>query len=205
MYLTGPKLLQLQSARGFSPKQVSAILLDTPFPFPNVAEEDRVAGLLAYLCPRPSTAATMPAKNADEIARTIVSGSTLKMGKKVGNAFANPAEIGNVSANPNAPPISAIAIDSPPINPAICLAEKPCVFNTAYSRVRSRAAMTIVLASTSRIIPMITYETTRTEVMIALDIDTKLCWNSFSVSVFVAARELMNISSTAFETREISP
>ncbi len=39
---------------------------------------------------------------------------------------------------------------------------------------------------------MIPGEITLSEVMIALDIDTKLCWNSRSLSVLVGALELVN-------------
>ena len=68
---------------------------------------------------------------------------------------------------------------------------KPRVFNTAYSRVRSRTAITMVLASTRRMIPTITNEITSSDVMIAVDIETKLCWNARSLSVLVGACELV--------------
>ena len=82
----------------------------------------------------------------------------------------------------------AISSDSPPISPMMCPGEKPMVLSTAYSVVRSRAAMTIVFASTSRMMPMMMKETISSERMMALDIETNPCWNSRSVSVFVPAR-----------------
>jgi len=49
-------------------------------------------------------------------------------------------------------------------------------------------------------IPTITTEITCSEVMMALDICTKPCWNAFSLSVLVGAREFWNCSSTAAAT-----
>jgi len=53
-------------------------------------------------------------------------------------------------------------------------------------------------------IPTITTEITCIAVMIALDIATKLCWNAFSLSVLVGARELWNCSSTVVATPGIA-
>ncbi len=53
-------------------------------------------------------------------------------------------------------------------------------------------------------IPTITTEITCSDVMIADDIWTKLCWNSRSLSVFVGAREFTNCVSTARATRAMA-
>ena len=137
-------------------------------------------------------------------ASAIVSGATLMIGKNVGSALAKPATMGNVSARPSRPPHRAIKSDSPKMRATRCRAVKPSVLRTAYSRVRSRTAMRIVFASTSRMIPTITTEITCSEVMMALDIATKLCWNAFSLSVLVGAREFTNCWSMAAETRGIA-
>ncbi len=49
-----------------------------------------------------------------------------------------------------------------------------------------------------------TYEINSSEVKIALESETKLCWNAFSVSVFVFAGELANRASTFYETEAAS-
>src|SRR6266568_4507479 len=152
-----------------------------------------------------NSAATTPATSAAASARAIVRGAMLMMGKKVGSALPKPATMGNVSARPSRPPPAAMSSDSPKIRPTRWRAEKPSVFSTAYSRVRSRTAITIVFASTSRMIPTITTEITCIDVMMALDIATKLCWNAFSLSVLVGAREFRNCSSTAVPTRVDPP
>ena len=83
--------------------------------------------------------------------------------------------MGYVSSSPSTPPLSAMSSDSPKMKKKRCRAEKPSVLSTAYSRRRSRTAITMVLARTSRMIPTITTEITCNEVMMALDICTKLC------------------------------
>ena len=148
---------------------------------------DRTAG---------NTAANRPTRNDNASASAIVRGSTLKTGNIVGKPSATAAAIGNVNAMPIQPPNIAMTNDSPATSPIMCHELNPKVFNTAYSRMRSRADMMIVLASTSRIMPMMTYEITSSDVKIALDNETKLCWNAFSVSVFVFADEFANRAST---------
>src|SRR6266487_4117049 len=94
-----------------------------------------------------------------------------------GSALPKPATMGKVSTRPSRPPHNAINNDSPKMRATRCRPVKPSVLRTAYSRVRSRTAMRMVFASTSRMMPTITTEMTCSDVMIALDIATKLCWN----------------------------
>src|SRR5207247_2470511 len=149
-------------------------------------------------------AAATPASSAAPRPSAMVVGATLMTGKKVGSAFANPRTTGNIRARPSTPPANATTSASPTMKATRWRPEKPSVFKTAYSRVRSRTAITIVFASTRRMIPTITTEITCSDVMMAEDIWTKLCWNSRSLSVFVGARELPNCSSIAVATRGIA-
>ena len=75
---------------------------------------------------------------------------------------------------------------------------KPSVFITPYSFVRSRIAITMVFAATSRIAnatarPMTRITNGRLPYML-----TNPAWNARSDSVRVAAEEFSNIASTCF-------
>ena len=87
----------------------------------------------------------------------MVTGSTRMMGKNVGSAIAKPRTIGNVRTEPEHAPAQRDQQRLSDDEARRCGApENPSVFSTAYSRVRSRAAMTIVLARTRRMMPMMT-------------------------------------------------
>ena len=102
----------------------------------------------------------IPATKVNENASARVVFDIRKMGKSRENISTNAGTNRNAeSACPIPPPMSAMRIDSPAINVVKCLVVNPNVFNTAYSRMRSRADITIVFARTSNKMPMITNET----------------------------------------------
>lgn len=104
-------------------------------------------------------AAATPTNIAAATARTIVMGSIKKTGKKpLGMTSWNAPTAGNVIRSPMTPPRAAMRSDSPAIRPRRWDPENPSVLRTAYSRVRSRDDMIIVLPRTSMMMPMITKE-----------------------------------------------
>ena len=136
------------------------------------------------------TAAIMPDTMAVDTDSAMVIISMLNTGKKVGKRFANPRVIGNSSASPpgRRPSMRAALVLSRSIrrcgmrkNTAISKPRIPVFAHAPTSRSYWRARV--------RIMPMMTNEITFIEVIMALDMETKLCWNSFSVSVLVAASD----------------
>ena len=85
--------------------------------------------------------------------------------------------------------------DSPKMSPAMNQPPKPRVLKTAYSPIRSRAVMAIVLATTAMMMTMITMETSWMATRIASVMETKLIWKAFSVSVRVSASEFLKVAS----------
>src|SRR6185437_1483822 len=151
-----------------------------------------------------TAAAASPHRPATINASTTVPKETPFKGKKAIGMLAKPFTIGNVRRTPRTPPNIPMIMASPRMNMSTWRPVNPNVLSTAYSRVRSRTAITMVLANTSRIIPMITKLITSSEVMIAPDMATKPCWKAFSLSVFVGDRELVYIVSTSVATFAMS-
>ena len=90
--------------------------------------------------------AAIPIIKAALAARTRVEGVMKKYGKNpFGTTASMPATIGYVSSTPAPAPSAEINNDSPKMSPNKCPPENPSVFSTAYSLVRSRADMIMVL------------------------------------------------------------
>ena len=78
---------------------------------------------------------------------------------------------------------------------------KPSAFSVAYSDMRSRAVIAMVLAITARMMKITTNDTMRMAMTMASVMATKPIWNAFSVSVSVSASEFRNCASMAARPR----
>ena len=101
---------------------------------------------------------------------------------------------------PRRPPIRVMTSDSPKIIPAIRQPPKPRVLKMAYSPIRSRAVMAMVLAATAMMMTITTKETSWMAMMIASVMEMKASRKAFSVSVRVSAREFLKVLSIARAT-----
>ena len=99
------------------------------------------------------------------------------------------------TSRPSPPPTTATNNDSASTSASTVASEKPSVFSTASSLVRSRTACAIVLPTTSRIV-----KSTATRMAIMIEPMSPIClanpsMKPFSVVVLVSACELANMSS----------
>jgi len=86
----------------------------------------------------------------------MVSGVMEKTGKNWESSVSIQWAAGKVQATPATPPIRAMTMDSPKTTPAMWSAPKPRVFMVAYSAIRSRAVMAMVLAATTMMMTITT-------------------------------------------------
>ena len=105
-----------------------------------------------------------------------------------------------MSTTPIRPPAPAIASDSPKIIAASASGPKPSALSVAYSAVRSRAVIAMVLAITAMMMKMTRNDTILIATTMASVIDTKPSWNACSVSVSVSASEFLKVASIAAVT-----
>src|SRR4030095_11305172 len=126
--------------------------------------------------------------------RAIV-GDTAKAGATLVRLARSAMAISAAIASPGMPPSSASNTDSPSTIAKIRGPEKPSVFSTPISRVRSRIDSAIVLPTIIRMVTKAAPTTRNTISAMLPNCATNACPNAFSVSVEVSAGELAHIAS----------